>query len=430
MNDQRWLCLFLAGVAWFLDPGVRSHAQPHSREVPRRPYVQIPFEGNLDRTLADQLLRVRGVQELKALIDQVKNNPAGFKGIAQGLPNLDLDDPAIRKTLGKLLEQQPDLFKVSPEKAKAIQDILKAGEASNLDPGRPADKAPPRSLTPDPSAPSATGQPPAGEPSPRPAHPARDPDLLTQWTRDLLAEAEDWDWDDLIKDSPALQDGLRDLQDLVVNQQGGGRRFDNAALERWTESLRLNGKWSLSLPEVPLTRLPELSLPSLPRPNLYLPGPGSWGDGRAFGLGLPSLGGAASGRAALWLAIVVLAGLVLWQITRQGRSKGIRPGRANRHPGPWPVDPAQVATRADVIRAFEYLSLLRLGPDVRTWNHRRIAAHLGADACPSLERRLAADELAVLYERARYTPAVDPLPAEDLASARRALCLLAGVASA
>ena len=44
--------------------------------------------------------------------------------------------------------------------------------------------------------------------------------------------------------------------------------------------------------------------------------------------------------------------------------------------------------------------------------------------------RLAADELASFYERARYAPATDSLPEEALASARRSLCLLAGVASA
>ena len=95
--------------------------------------------------------------------------------------------------------------------------------------------------------------------------------------------------------------------------------------------------------------------------------------------------------------------------------------------GPWPVNPALVSTPAELIRAFEYLSLLRLGPDSRSWNHRAIAAHLGQTVPP--DGRRAADELAALYEQARYAPADDPLPADALSTARRDLCLLAGVAS-
>jgi hypothetical protein len=99
-----------------------------------------------------------------------------------------------------------------------------------------------------------------------------------------------------------------------------------------------------------------------------------------------------------------------------------------RQLGPWPVDPTHVRTPAELIQAFEYLSLLRLGPDARSWNHRAIAAHLGARSSEDQRWRLAAEELASLYERARYAPAVDSLPADALVCARRDLCLLAGVA--
>jgi hypothetical protein len=95
------------------------------------------------------------------------------------------------------------------------------------------------------------------------------------------------------------------------------------------------------------------------------------------------------------------------------------------------VDPAQVATRQDLIRAFEYLSLLRLGPAARSWNHRAIAARLSAEPSDAAaERRCAAAHLAGLYERARYAPPGDPLPDGEVRDARRDLCLLAGVAAA
>src|SRR5207244_2108340 len=106
--------------------------------------------------------------------------------------------------------------------------------------------------------------------------------------------------------------------------------------------------------------------------------------------------------------------------------------------GPWPVAPANITTRDDVIRAFEYLSLLWLGPPARNWNHEVIAGHLGeehkVEAGPPalmtwdpLAQRRAADELAALYERARYAPPGDPLPADALAVARRDLCFLPGM---
>jgi hypothetical protein len=38
--------------------------------------------------------------------------------------------------------------------------------------------------------------------------------------------------------------------------------------------------------------------------------------------------------------------------------------------------------------------------------------------------------LARLYERARYAPEAEPLTQQDLATARRDLCMLAGVATA
>ena len=105
-----------------------------------------------------------------------------------------------------------------------------------------------------------------------------------------------------------------------------------------------------------------------------------------------------------------------------------------------------VATREEVIRAFEYLSLLRLGPAARNWNHRTIACQLANPSEPGpasarlFSQRLgrsgrvsglaeAAQTLADVYEKARYAPASDDLPSSALAAARTELCLLAGVSA-
>lgn len=104
-------------------------------------------------------------------------------------------------------------------------------------------------------------------------------------------------------------------------------------------------------------------------------------------------------------------------------------------PGAWPVAPAHVTTRGDLVRAFEYLALLILGPAARACHHHDLANRLsqqGEVLVP--ERREAAERLAALYEQARYAPeqahADVPLPEGEQAIARQALCLLAGVTPA
>ena len=87
---------------------------------------------------------------------------------------------------------------------------------------------------------------------------------------------------------------------------------------------------------------------------------------------------------------------------------------------------AAITTRTQLIAAFDYLALLLLGDEVRTWNHVAVAQRLGESAA----RSPAAEALARLYELARYTPGDDTLPPEAQAAARRCLATLAGSAAA
>jgi hypothetical protein len=90
-----------------------------------------------------------------------------------------------------------------------------------------------------------------------------------------------------------------------------------------------------------------------------------------------------------------------------------------------------VASREELIAAFEFLALLLLGPAARSWNHRDIATGIGNQPQGGiLDRKALADRLADLYEEARYAPEKEPLTGEALAEARRNLCSLAGVAAA
>jgi hypothetical protein len=95
--------------------------------------------------------------------------------------------------------------------------------------------------------------------------------------------------------------------------------------------------------------------------------------------------------------------------------------------GPWPLDPRTVSSRADLVRAFEYLSVLVNGDPARTYSHEAAAAALRAAVPQAAD---AAVPLADAYALARYTPAEVALEDADIAAARRHLCRLAGVPAA
>jgi hypothetical protein len=131
----------------------------------------------------------------------------------------------------------------------------------------------------------------------------------------------------------------------------------------------------------------------------------------------------------VWLAVLAVCALLLWKTGAWYQRRAALAAQGWRL-GPWPVAPARVATRNELVRAFEYLALLRLGPEARARHHLDLADRLGAEPDMDPERRQqAAAHLAGLYEQARYAPGNEPLPAEEMSAARRELCYLAGVAA-
>ena len=126
------------------------------------------------------------------------------------------------------------------------------------------------------------------------------------------------------------------------------------------------------------------------------------------------------------MALAAVAGLVLWRLLRgaRGATAARGPGDAGWSPGPWPIEPGRVATRAELVAAFEHLCLLVLGVAARHWNHHQLAAMLAEHRA---SERDAAHQLASAYEQARYAPATLPLSEAAMTEARRHLCLLAGV---
>jgi DNA-binding transcriptional regulator YbjK len=77
-----------------------------------------------------------------------------------------------------------------------------------------------------------------------------------------------------------------------------------------------------------------------------------------------------------------------------------------------------------VVHAFEWWSVQLLGPAARSWTHATIVQALHRKAVVQKEQ---AEELAQLYELARYAPEATELPPQVWNRARHILCQWAGI---
>ena len=152
---------------------------------------------------------------------------------------------------------------------------------------------------------------------------------------------------------------------------------------------------------------------SSPRPR-----PGSSGSG-----GFSSFVFNGSWFPVIVLGIVVL-GILLWVLVKNLRQPTPELSVLADGLGPWPIDPRLINTREDVVKAFEYLSVLICGPSAKTWTHNTIADALSDLAATHGETAVM---LARLYELARYAPLDEPLTRDELMEARELVCGLAGV---
>jgi Skp family chaperone for outer membrane proteins len=418
------ILLGMATAAAAQEPTRPSHVpvpDPHGQGDPQKLFQerlrQFDLRNQKFENLRSELRKHLSEQDVSRLIDMLKQH-------------VDSDDPRIKEQVRKLLEgakgDRPPVD-LTPEQKELIRKTLesalskvKPGEKlPEVEPGKPPVK-PPGEPTP--------------EPIPRPEPPKVNP-LDEQARAEAREQIQKWSkqlerWSKKLEDSPELQDALRDIGKSLMEMQSKSLPADERLdaqldeLNRWSKDL---GEWTKdswgSLKKLDLPKMPKMdwqppTMPEVgPLPSMTLPSlPG-------LPTGMPSVPGG-------WQEILVVSGLcllavLLWKLaalwrTMRGRDAG------GWKLGPWPVDPSQIATREELIRAFEYLSLLHLGWAARHWNHCELAHRLGKTD----DRRQAADALARLYELARYAPQSGPLAPDAMAAARRDLCLLAGVSGA
>jgi hypothetical protein len=463
----RWLAVLSVGLWWTLP--VRGEGQQvglgrTAGTDPAHPsYVEIqPPDKDLDPTLVVQkrLAQAQGLTDLQELarsilndknlrellLEQARDHKLPFdenklrewRGLLANkeLPE-DLKKQLKNPAVQQLLEKQLDAAKQSPPggpemDAAKYRRALEALKALKQDEPPPAEGDGPTAV-PIPGRggpiPSPGGSPPS-PPGRGTSTPGTDgpPDQdgptadsqVTDWVVRQMERLRDVRGP--LRDSPALQQMIRNLtRSLMDGKSADGQTNGFKRLLEAAQNSRLlsKGTWDrihgLSLPHVPMPNLPKVNMPAVALPPLGPPG--AVGPGRRDG-----------GSMIVPVAFVLgLAAVLLWRVLRGSAESRADGGERRWRLGPWPVDPRTVATRADLVRAFEHLSLLKLGPAARHWNHLEIAAGLGGREA---DRRIVADHLASLYEHARYAPDGEALPPESVLAARRELLFLAGVTPA
>jgi hypothetical protein len=239
--------------------------------------------------------------------------------------------------------------------------------------------------------------------------------------------------------NPELQ---KTLEGLLSKENG----FDPSKWKDWLggkgfDTSQLDGLFGKNVPKLDLSKAPDINLKlnpgqtKLPSFNFGTTGGPGWTAPSAPNVGgwsFPTLGGFGGGGLASLTPLAVLLGIVVVALLVWWFWPQIKESMAKRA-GPEPLtlpdgfDPRLVTDRPTLVKAFELLSVVLCGPDAKMWNHVTIGGALKQFLA---DNPAGAEQLAVLYALARYTPPNEPLTPEAIAQARQALCTLAGVSAA
>jgi hypothetical protein len=400
--------LLAFGILTVVAPPISAQGQPKRGQRPidlGNPdrYVHFDLPDDIESRIGGHLKSIEALEPFKKLIDNALRDPKKFKLDAEALKNLQLDNPKLRQQVKDWMAKQPIGKQPSPEDLRKLKGLI--DQAPRIDP------PPPASVTPAPAAPPTPIE-------PGPVPPDRD-DRFRDWLKGAMERAGESQTGDWLRESPAWQQAFENLQ-LSLKQPpadtggwgldkltGGLISPDKVRLPEtnpWESLSKFKPvnlpRWNWTMPSLPRPTLPPVSTPSLPTASAF-------------------------GALAAWLLGIGLLAVLLWQAARWLKLAERSTRAATQHLGAWPLDPRHVATRSELVQAFDFLALLVLGPQARTWNHNAIARSFAQRDAAHAE---AAGQLAALYEQARYVGGDDMLPDSDRAQARQALSQLAGAA--
>ena len=381
-------------------------AQPAAE--PRR-YVEFKIDADYEAQLKKRLEMEKQLGPLKDLVNQVLADPSKMPSDPSGLKGMNLKDEAFQKALKDWLAKDPELRKA-----------LGRWTTQKM-----ADKKPPQNLatlqkdlkkllSDTPKVEVSSGPPPLPE-GVKPIEP--DQPQAESLTQLAMTQAEKSKLGDWLRDSQAWNRALADIRTSIADPNSPRWQIDG-----WQERLmqKEGALWKFGAGT--LDRIREI-----PRPNVPVPGLDHIAVPGVSAPALPEFGDSTMpmlGTIATWTLFLGVLAMAAWQLLRWARGQRRATVDARVQLGPWPVRPEAIRTRSELILAFDYLALLTLGPDVRSWNHHAVAARWREQA-PALAA--SAQVLETLYEQARYTEHADSLSDAERDQARRALVQLAEV---
>lgn len=413
-----------------LKPIPLANASP---PLPRQSHHDLPGGLDLDNPQEMMIQRLHELRELHQLQDQVQELLADPEVLAS---LLQLSNPELRQLREKLLQSEG-----LPTEQRWNDLLQQAGVQKKLD-RRQIDRlrrwakltahnlpSPPQDgpLLEDPGSVAGLSSPSSGTlpslPPPEVPKPSLFDQLQQESTQWMIEHLDDVGGDMLealnevgmTAEGAPLAEFLRQQPDFSTLNVGESAMGLSQYLTNVGEFLHeRRGVWEgvhSLFRDVPLPSLPGLAASSATAPV------SAAADGED---GVPAL------LALLMLGLIVLLGC---KMAMRSQARGKSSEAESWRLGPWPVAPAAVATRQEVVHAFEYLVLLCLGP-AAACHHRQLAERLAEQDSGNPARRQAAEMLAWLYEQARYAPASESLSHDQLSDARLALCFLAGVTTA
>ncbi len=426
--------LILAGL-WLLT-AVNVQAQQGRNEQPSHELLPgVIDRAAAEKRLADRFQSSTDKNPLALLESLLKNSerygitPKLIEEIARDVGKhpqdfpIDPTDPEVQKLARRLAEQA----NLRPDQLESLKKLIPDIKPPDVKPPevkppevkppevKPPEVKPPEVKPPDMGNPPDMGKPPnmggttsgpRGDPviRPGPAPKSRNKSWITRQLEELTGK-------------DGIAGGLSEqLRGLI----GPGSMLNDVTRDLTQETKKLTGKLLPSFEGLRLDGfLRDVNI-SPPRFDLSFSPPSFEG-----GMSMPS----GSDLGSILLGVVLL-GVIVLALVLLARSRGwVGPQGDGWRLGPWPVAPAAVRTRDDVVKAFEYLALLLLGRQAGSANHVDIASRMGADDLTG-QRGRAAGELAGLYEHARYAPPDEALSDAEMEAARRDLTYLAGAAAA
>jgi hypothetical protein len=418
--------------------GSEAEAAPESRN---RSHFPLPPSGSAvdpSKFLPEHFQHAAKASEALDLYRRVMENPLNYlrepnqetltrvaESILNGDLKLDPNDPLMRR-LNEEFRTRGENF--APEFREKWADVknnstlagvtphpIKSGDRhSAQDPAGSSPQVSPASKGG--SSPSLQAQSISGQPA-DPGQSAPGGSALSRW---LLRQAEGLAAKDgVLRNSPSVQ---RALEEFALSASAEASSNVPDSLSEMLRGVLPEEWWSENaseyLGDLESMVFSQVALPEFrfPRPALSAAVAGSGPED------LPISDVPGTEATLLWFLAALAVGLGGWSMYRRATIRRDVPGNQRATPGSWPVAPEAVRSSQEFIQAFEYLSLMKLGPKARSWNHRAIALELGGDES---RRQQMAQHLARLYEQARYPPRPTALSADALDVAQSELVSLA-----